>query len=254
MASINGLKIKNVKTWEGREGEANQGDVYLGDEKICFWSQDGNGGIDTYHFEKMYSENKFNAIIKELYKDKPIIYKDMKTNYDADLLMGDILNLDDLEQIFLSNNRDYKGIMVISNLFYRNIVPLGKNECDLSDSKLKEIYRSSIDSFSNYYHLETTVDIFRSIKDFNRGTPIKKEQLYDVRKINDFYKWESIILENKTITKEEFDLLDSKEQQKILELDFVPSKKDYCFYEKNYLLNITKEPEKETKDLELDER
>lgn len=46
MASINGLTVKNTTTWLGREGYATQGDLYLGDEKIGFWSQDGNGGED----------------------------------------------------------------------------------------------------------------------------------------------------------------------------------------------------------------
>ncbi len=254
MASINGLKIKNVKTWMGREGEASQGDVYLGDEKICFWSQDGNGGIDTYDFERMYSEKNFNAVIKELYKEKPLIYQQTKIDYDADLLMGDILNLDDLEQAFLSHCGHDKGMLVISNTFYRNITPLSKNECTLSDDEIRKKYRNNIDSFSNYYKLDTDVAIFRSIKDFDKGILIKKEQLYDVRKINEFYKWETIILEDKMITKEEFDKLSSEEQQKILTLDFIPGKKDYCFYEKNYLLSLTKEPAKETKELELDER
>lgn len=253
MASINGLSIKNVKTWMGREGEACQGDVYLGNEKICFWSQDGNGGIDTYDFERMYSEKKFIAVIKELYKEKPLIYQEMKIDYDVDLLMGDILNLDDLEQSFLKSGHD-KGMLVISNVFYRNIDFLSKNECALSDNEIKEKYRDNIDSFSNYYKLDTDVEIFRSIKDFDKGIPIQIEKIYDVRKINEFYKWETIVLENKMLTKEEFDKLNSEEQQKILALDFIPSKKEYCFYEKNYLLNLTRETNKETKDIELDER
>lgn len=254
MASINGLKLKNVKTWMGREGEACQGDVYLDNEKICFWSQDANGGIDTYDFEKMYNEEKFYAVIKELYKEKPVIYKDLKVDYDADLLMGDILNLDDLEQVFLSKNRNNKGMMAISNTFYRTIISLSKDECTLSDDELKEKYKEDIDSFTNYYKLDTDIQIFRDIKDFDRGTPIQKEQLYDIRKINEFYKWETIILSDRVISKDAFEHLDTEEQNRLLTLDFVPSKKDYCFYEKNYLLSLEKEPKKEKEELELDER
>lgn len=43
MASINGLTVKKLKYFEGKEGAAAQGDLYLGNKKIAFWSQDANG-------------------------------------------------------------------------------------------------------------------------------------------------------------------------------------------------------------------
>ena len=36
MASINGLTLKKIKYFEGREGTAAQGDLYLGNKKIAF--------------------------------------------------------------------------------------------------------------------------------------------------------------------------------------------------------------------------
>lgn len=38
MSNINRLNLKNVKSWEGMEGTAFQGDLYLGKKKIAFWS------------------------------------------------------------------------------------------------------------------------------------------------------------------------------------------------------------------------
>ena len=47
MASINGISLKAMKSFEGMEGTAWQGNVYVGTKKVAFWSQDGNGGPDT---------------------------------------------------------------------------------------------------------------------------------------------------------------------------------------------------------------
>lgn len=257
MASINGLKLKNVKTWMGREGKACQGDVYLDNEKICFWSQDGNGGMDTFDFERMYSENSFIEVIKELYKDKPYCYtyggKECKIDYDVDLLMADIMDLEETEKTFLKfNTKGFKGILVIENDFYQNTIGLDNSHINMTDEQLKANFKIYINQFIQKHGKENIkIEIYRSVKDFDIGIPIKKEQLYDVRKLTEFYKWETIILSDRVISKDAFEHLDTEEQNRLLTLDFIPSKKDYCFYEKNYLLSLEKETEK---DIELVER
>lgn len=257
MASIHGLRLKNIKTWMGREGEACQGDIYLGDEKICFWSQDGNGGMDTFDCERMYSEHNLTKVIKELYKNKPIIYynngKEMKMEYSIDLVMGDLLELNDLQNNYVKfRSKGFQGLFVISNMFYQKCIALPNNLCKLTNAELLAEFAKEIKEFENSKGKEDLqIRIFRDIKDFDIGEPIKKEQLYDVRKLNEFYKWETIILSDRTISKNEFELLSSEEQNKILELDFISSKKDYCFYEKNYLLSLEKE--EPMKDIELEE-
>lgn len=38
MASINGISLKAMKSFEGVEGTAWQGNVYVGTKKVAFWS------------------------------------------------------------------------------------------------------------------------------------------------------------------------------------------------------------------------
>lgn len=254
MASINGLSIKNVKTWMGREGEACQGDVYLGNEKICFWSQDGNGGIDTYDFERMYSESKFISLIKELYKDKYINYNETKIKYNVNLVMEDLVELNALHNQYIKNrSKGFQGMFVIINSFYRQSFALSKAMCKLTNAELLAKFNKEVNEFSNTRGKnDIEIRIFRDIKDFDIGEPIKKEQIYDVRKLNKFYDWKAIILSDKMITKESFEQFSNDEKTKILALDFVPSKKDGYFYEKDYLLSLEKE--EQSKDIELEER
>ena len=49
MTSINGISIKSVKTFRDHEGAPiAQGNVYLNNKKIGFWSQDSWGGPDIF--------------------------------------------------------------------------------------------------------------------------------------------------------------------------------------------------------------
>ena len=71
MASINGLTVKKLKYFEGKEGAAAQGDLYLGNKKIAFWSQDANGCIeDNLDMEPGYSEQKLRQAIIAAHPEK----------------------------------------------------------------------------------------------------------------------------------------------------------------------------------------
>lgn len=52
MASINGVSIKNLKTFMGKEGPTTQGTVYLNGKKLGFWFQSSHGGPDNFEFDK----------------------------------------------------------------------------------------------------------------------------------------------------------------------------------------------------------
>ena len=53
MASLNGVSLKNLKTYAGHEGEpCMQGSVYYNGKKLGFWSQDGHGGPDRFDFNE----------------------------------------------------------------------------------------------------------------------------------------------------------------------------------------------------------
>lgn len=49
MASINGIEIKNLKTFRDHEGaQIAQGDIWCDGKKVGFWSQDSWGGPDLF--------------------------------------------------------------------------------------------------------------------------------------------------------------------------------------------------------------
>lgn len=51
MAKLNGIEIKNMKSFVEREGLACQGNVYADGKLLGFWSMDGNGGPDRFGFD-----------------------------------------------------------------------------------------------------------------------------------------------------------------------------------------------------------
>ena len=57
MASLNGVNIRNLKSFRGHEGEPLwQGSVYHNGRKLGFWSQDAHGGSDNYDFNSKLLE------------------------------------------------------------------------------------------------------------------------------------------------------------------------------------------------------
>lgn len=259
MASINGITIKNQVTWLGREGYATQGDLYLENEKIGFWSQDGDGGEDRYDFEEKYSENKFMKIINELNKDNDYIYESNgvkhKLKFDVDLLMSDLLELQELEKdyskIHYSSN---KTMAVISNSYIRRTIQLPTYAPDVDNELIKLSIKKQIDEFREKHGADNIqVRIFRGLKDFNVGIPMQKEELYNFKKLKDTFRWEIVILKDKTITKDDFNKLDKTKQEEILNMDVISSTKPHCYYEKEYFLNFSKE-DKNKDEIELEER
>ena len=64
MASINGISLKAMKSFEGMEGTAWQGNVYVGTKKVAFWSQDGNGGPDWFDMMNGFSKKKLVEVMR----------------------------------------------------------------------------------------------------------------------------------------------------------------------------------------------
>ena len=62
MASLNGVSIRNLKTFNGHEGEPlYQGSIYNNGTKLGFWSQDAHGGCDNFDFNETAIEIPFLA-------------------------------------------------------------------------------------------------------------------------------------------------------------------------------------------------
>ena len=59
MSEINGITIKNLKSFKDHEGcEIYQGNVYYKGKKLGFWSQDSWGGPNDYDFDTSVLDNE----------------------------------------------------------------------------------------------------------------------------------------------------------------------------------------------------
>lgn len=255
MASINGLTVKNTTTWLGREGHTAQGDLYLGDEKIGFWSQDGNGGEDRYELEEKYSDIKLYKAVKQLYRDKVLTFNRISINYDIDLLMSDLLELQEMEKEYRKNFYYNDNTMaVILNPYFRKTIKLPPTNRNVDDELIKLSIKKEIDEFRKEHGSDNIeVKIFRSYKDFDIGTPIKKEDLYNFQKLKDVFKWDTLILNDRTIKKETFVDLDLSTKDKLSNIEVICSNKSGCYYEKDYFLQFNRE-DKNNDEIELGDR
>lgn len=112
MASINGITIRNLKKFTGHEGESlYQGNIYLNNKKLGFWSQDFSGGCDNYEFDyHLLDEAVEKFRMSELVEDK---YKDITC---ADTLLARLLNLIDDEKMYNKARRDgYTSIVTCTD-------------------------------------------------------------------------------------------------------------------------------------------
>ena len=125
MASINGLTVKKLKYFEGKEGAAAQGDLYLGNKKIAFWSQDTNGCIeDNLDMEPGYSEQKLRQAIiaahPEKHEEKIAQNGEPYTlDYELESLMTDLLSLMVTEKAWeQAIKAGYVGLFKIADGFH----------------------------------------------------------------------------------------------------------------------------------------
>lgn len=94
MAKINGIEVKNVKTFLDHEGcQIAQGNVYYKGKKLGFWSQDSWGGPDNFDFDTSILKDEVEA-----YKNSGRVEEKYKTIFDLDILMYNLLKLKDVEK------------------------------------------------------------------------------------------------------------------------------------------------------------
>lgn len=117
MASIYGISLKAVKMFHGHEGEpCYQGNLYLNNKKIGFWSQDSHGGPDHLRLDVPYSEQLLNkavinrSVLKSAEKSK--LYG-FDVTYDLDHLCWDLLDLMDDEKEFKLAMKAGHGCLVV---------------------------------------------------------------------------------------------------------------------------------------------
>lgn len=160
MASINNLMVKNVVNFRGREGDASQGDIYLSGKKLGFWSQDGNGGEDTFEFD----EN----LLKELaekYKESLSDNFILKKYFDVSMLILQVIELNDFEAIFEKKCKGNGNILIVvdNGIEYSAFTCIDENAKTIKD-KIKSLQTKLENSYLG--KVDTKVYTFRNKMDF----------------------------------------------------------------------------------------
>lgn len=187
MAQINGVTVKALKTFYGHEGEPLfQGNLYLENKKIGFWSQDARGAIvDDVILERDYSEMALRKQIIALNEDKTIKGKSMSgvdytINYDLEKLMTDLLTLMNDEKSFKKAVKDgYAMTLVVSDYYHVSTWKLSNFYSSLTNDEIikkldKEITQAKSKMFKDE---EIKIKIYRSLDDFVVGDKISLEDI-----------------------------------------------------------------------------
>lgn len=186
MASINGLTVKKLKYFEGREGTAAQGNLYLGNKKIAFWSQDADGCVeDNLDMEPGYSETRLRQAIIAAHPEKHeekvaqngIPYT---LDYELEFLMADLLSLIETEKAWKrAVKAGYVGLFEIADGFHYKtwylskwLYESGARTVEAVKAKLpkKQMDQALAFMFKNKKLKES---VFWSKEDFAIGTPLE---------------------------------------------------------------------------------
>ena len=186
MASINGITVKGLKKFRGHEGEPlYQGNVYLNNKKIGWWSQDSWGGPDSCCLDEPYKVRKLEDKVKELNRDKEETFtrNDGSTctmSYSLDIMFGDLMELKHDEDTFKAAIKNgFGGVLLVTDGCHVFGWNLGKTEARFTEKDLLEHYAKLIADGKKKYRfydeddfIKHEVKIYRSLDDFNIGKAI----------------------------------------------------------------------------------
>ena len=112
MAKINGIQIKNIKTFKDHEGcPIAQGTVYYKGKKLGEWSQDSWGGPDIYRFDERILNEEL-----EKFKKSDLVDRRYREFTSLDSLLGAVINLADDEKSFKRGvKKGYTALVLFDN-------------------------------------------------------------------------------------------------------------------------------------------
>lgn len=197
MASINGISVKGMKEFLGHEGEPlSQGNLYLNNKKIGFWSQDAHGAIcDNFIMENGYSEVLLRDMVKKVNAHKAHMAGPENNRflleYSLDFLMGDYITLHEDEKLYKNAvKKGYAGIVVASDGYHTVSWSLGSSYMAKNDEELLKALGDDITKAKKTFWIEDeytkhTVKIYRSPADFVIGEPIQLKDIERKPKLQD---------------------------------------------------------------------
>lgn len=174
MAKIHGIELKGVKTFRDHEGASiAQGNIYVEGKKVGEWSQDSWGGPDIISMDKGYSEKAFNDAIKKVHPDAKKCKSrthEFELEYDAEILMSDLLKLNDEEKTYKKFVKSgYTTICIVSDNYGAIIYGI-RSASQFDALKGKIMDRAIKDGISAN---EAKLSFRTSLDDFIVGQPIK---------------------------------------------------------------------------------
>jgi len=117
MASIFGLKLKGRRSFQGRDWEGNQGNLYIGNTKIAWYNDSGDGApADIEFYEGRVGREKYEPqleeIVKKYYAKYPLEEQYKNLEPDAEMLIGGLLELMDDEKQYKKFEKQGYPIMI----------------------------------------------------------------------------------------------------------------------------------------------
>lgn len=117
MASIFGLKLKGRRSFQGRDWEGNQGNLYIGNTKIAWYNDSGDGApADIEFYEGRVGREKYKPqleeIVKKYYAKYPLEDQYKNLEPDAEMLIGALLELMDDEKQYKKYTKQGYPIMI----------------------------------------------------------------------------------------------------------------------------------------------
>ena len=171
MASINGISLKAMKSFEGMEGTAWQGNVYVGTKKVAFWSQDGNGGTDRFDMMNDFSKKKLVESMKPYVDQKSIKLKIIDESF-----MYNLLWLNQTEKEFKKAlKKGYKAMLEVTDGFHvTNYLYPDVPNCT-AEALFMRIKDDIKDKF--FKNEEISYHLYKGLEDFCIGGQLRPEDI-----------------------------------------------------------------------------
>lgn len=184
MASINGLSIRNLTTFQGHDDATYyKGDLFLGEEMIGKWSEDPWCGPDHIDLFPQYSEQRLNDVLTRHNQDRiqktEQEYGFTPSGYKIEHFAGDFILLRHEEQYFHEALRDgYHAVLFlhIGSTHYR--WDLDEEYAKMPNEEILRSLEPDIkDALNKHGGQRHKIRIYRSLEEFEQGLTINSAEI-----------------------------------------------------------------------------
>lgn len=158
MASIKGLSVKKVVTFQGMDGQGTQCDVYYLGKKVGFYSDMGDGGEAQVDVTKE---------VVEIFRDYEV--RDPEYHFKGvEWTILDVLELSDYAKAFKSKvKKGFNALIVVKNSYQTYTVGVRMKPTDSEQAMialLKDNYKVQFGTLP-----DSAFTVYRTLADFEQG-------------------------------------------------------------------------------------